>query len=299
MMAYKDKFVAVVKCNGKNLRERKNEGEMFITLPFGAEYTLLFKNLHSRRAVVQVEIDGVDVLSGHELVVHAHLELELEGFMEALGRRATAGFKFIQKTKEISDARGDKVDDGMITISFAFEESSHRPIFVKSDPCPWTKPIKPWRPREPRWKLTYGGDTTDGDHTILRSKTLSSDADGSSCLYSSSVSTCDSASLSDVKVTNTSSFDGIVDEQSAPLDDEGITVHGSDVNQQFNSVHVGPVGNYETIVLRLRGVTASGKQVKKAVTTKTKVKCPTCGRRSRSHIKFCNNCGTNIQAATA
>jgi len=287
-MAYKDKLVAVVKCNGKVLRERKtSDGDMFITLPFGAEYTLKFKNLHSRRAVVQVQIDGTDVLHGHELVVDAHSETELEGFMK--GNSAKSAFKFIQKTKEISDHRGDKLDDGMITISFAFEEPVAQTTWTitNTDPCPWRpKPwIEPWKP----WTITWSQTTEPKNSGILRGETAtlasnSSDGATTSC---------------NIQATPTAScfYNSVVDEQATPDVDEGITVKGSDVDQSFYDVHVGAVGDYETIVLRLRGVSAEGQPVKKAVTTKTKLVCPTCGKRSRSHIKFCNNCGTNIQAA--
>ena len=116
MMVYQNKLVVVVKCNGRVLRE---QGE-FVTLPFGSEYSLLFKNLNSQRAVIEIEIDGEDVLDGNQIVIAANSENEIKGFMK--GSNVTNAFKFIQKTQQIADHRGDKIDDGFIRVSYQFEE---------------------------------------------------------------------------------------------------------------------------------------------------------------------------------
>ena len=73
-MMYQEKFIAVVKCNNKILREQ-NKCE--VHLPFGSEYSLLFKNLDSRRVNVNVSIDGTDILFGRSLVIDANSEMEL------------------------------------------------------------------------------------------------------------------------------------------------------------------------------------------------------------------------------
>jgi len=115
-MVYNEKLVAVIKCNGRVLREETD----VVTLSFNSEYSILIKNLDSRKAVVKVSIDGQDVLSGNSLVIEPNREIELEGFMN--GSIAKNRFKFIQKTKEISDFRGDRVDDGIIRIEYWFEK---------------------------------------------------------------------------------------------------------------------------------------------------------------------------------
>jgi hypothetical protein len=116
-MMYQEKFIAVVKCNGKILREQ-NQCE--VHLPFGSEYSLLFKNLDSRRVSVNVSIDGTDILYGSSLVIDANSEGELERFLD----KVTHGnkLKFIEKTEQISEHRGDRVDDGIIRIEYAFEK---------------------------------------------------------------------------------------------------------------------------------------------------------------------------------
>ena len=115
-MVYRDKFVAVVKCNGQVLRERGED----VNLPFGSEYSLLLKNLESRRVSVDIQIDGKDVLNGSSLIILPNEEFELKGFLEGMSVRNR--FKFIKKTKQIQDYRGDRIDDGIIRIEYAFEK---------------------------------------------------------------------------------------------------------------------------------------------------------------------------------
>ena len=53
-VAYQDNFAAVIKCDGIILREQ----DKTVKLPFDSEYSILLKNLDSRRALVRIEIDG-------------------------------------------------------------------------------------------------------------------------------------------------------------------------------------------------------------------------------------------------
>ena len=115
-MVYNQKFVAVVKVNGSILRE--NSGEVFI--PFNSEYSIMVKNLNSVKAVAKVEVDGTNTLGSYEIIVPANSSVEIEGFSK--NRKVTNKFKFIEKTKQISDYRGNKIDDGVIRVSFKFEK---------------------------------------------------------------------------------------------------------------------------------------------------------------------------------
>jgi hypothetical protein len=67
-MMYSNKFVMCVLVNGQPQTEKAN---WVVTLPFGSEYALRFRNKHSRRAVVQIYIDGENV-SGAGYVVPAN-----------------------------------------------------------------------------------------------------------------------------------------------------------------------------------------------------------------------------------
>jgi len=274
-MVYKERFIAVVKCNGKILREHDD----IVTLPFGAEYSILLKNLESRKASVSIQIDGKDILDGKALLVDPKSEFEIERFVESLDKGNR--FKFIQKTKEIQDHRGDKIDDGIIRVEFTFEKE--KPIQIKKtiihehhydDYHHYHPPY--------RWFTTYGG-------------TGSSRGIDSFTTYTSNIQ----SSLSDEPVVMSNlaeSSINYVDEVSTPLEDEGITVKGSDSQQSFRYGRIGPLESQShTIILRLRGTKSNGvTPVEKPITVKTRVTCPTCGRRSKSSAKFCNNCGTAI-----
>jgi len=172
---YQEKFIAVVKCNNKILREQ-NKCE--VHLPFGSEYSLLFKNLDSRRVNVNVSIDGTDILFGRSLVIDANSEMELERFLDNISHGNK--LKFIEKTEQISNHRGDKIDDGIIRIEYAFEKP----------PVSWTYSSYP----------VYLGVDTVCDASAYYSNTST----GSIKLKSPSISFCEtdmSVSVNDCGIT--------------------------------------------------------------------------------------------------
>jgi len=125
-MTYQDYFVAEIKVNGKIMRVK--DGAVY--LPFGSEYSILLKNLNTKRAAVKVSIDGDDVLDNSSLILDANSETELQGFLR--GNIAKNRFRFIHKTKQISEHRGDRADDGLVRIEFAFEKPKPEPPIVKT-----------------------------------------------------------------------------------------------------------------------------------------------------------------------
>ena len=125
-MTYNDRFVAELKLNGKILRIKDDT----VYLPFGSEYSLLLKNLNTRRVSVNIEVDGSDVLDNQSLMIEPNKTTELMGFLK--GHTAKNKFKFIQKTKQIQEHRGDRVDDGIVRIEFAFEKPHHQPWIAKT-----------------------------------------------------------------------------------------------------------------------------------------------------------------------
>ena len=143
-MMYNNKMVVVVKSNGKILREQNG----IVYLPFGSEYELSFKNLHTTKAVVDVHVDGKDVLNGVQLIVNPNDETSLEGFLK--NNKVSHRFKFIEKTQEISDYRGNRLEDGLIRVNFKFERETipfptiHRKCFYNDN-----EPYKPLYSSEP------------------------------------------------------------------------------------------------------------------------------------------------------
>jgi predicted RNA-binding Zn-ribbon protein involved in translation (DUF1610 family) len=267
-MTYKDQFVVEVKVNGKILRVRDDE----VFLPFGSEYSLLLKNLNSSRASVKISIDGVDTLDGHSVVVGPNQTVELEGFLK--GSTAKNRFRFIKKTKEIQDYRGDKIEDGLIRVEFAFEDRN--PLFDNTVHHHYHHTYY----NDPFGPIYRGGD--------VYSKGLVGGA------FSSSSSGSGSASISSMSVNSINCCYN-VSEASAPLPEEGITVKGSEINQNFHYTAMGTLSQSSVIVIKLKGDTSTGAQVSVPLTVATKFICKTCGRYSTSRAKYCSDCGTFLE----
>jgi hypothetical protein len=277
---YKNDFVAVVKENGKILRENGNT----VYLPFGCEYSILLKNLRSRKAVVKVSIDGQDVLNGSRLIVNPNSELELERFLEDMDKGNR--FKFIQKTSKIQEHRGDKVDDGIIRIEFQYEaEVLQRPL------VDWT-----YMNNEPL--------TTFPNHKYYGTP-ISCNYDNSSANYGINPTMYASMNVSNatprrIQISADSTTDGLISGEGKvkldsiqPLQDEGITVKGSESTQQFKVGSVGILENESHVItLMLKGHKADGSEIIEPLTVKTKKICPTCGEQNKSTNKYCADCGT-------
>lgn len=244
-MMYNQGIVAVVKCNGKILREDKD----IVSLPFGSEYSILIKNLETRKAAIKISIDGADVLNGSSLILLPNTESELKGFLD--GNTVKNKFKFIEKTNEISEYRGDKIDDGIIRVEYWFEKQYNN--FYPST----------WLFNTGQAEQKYGE----------RSLGFSDDYSYSNCAIGS----------------NTASINNL----SNNINTDGITVKGSEVKQDFNYGYVGSLeSESKVIILKLIGYKESGKPIEESINVKTKKICPTCGKKSKSFVKFCNRCGT-------
>lgn len=251
-MVYRDRFVVAIKVDGKILREK----DEVVYLPFSSEYSLLLKNLESRKALVKISIDGQDVLEGKSLLINPNSSFELERFVGSLDKGNK--FKFIQKTKEIIEHRGDRVDDGIIRVEFAFkqitkhvnvtEHHDHQHHYHYHDYY-WY----PYFPYYPKPWMTYGA------------------------------------------VYGASSSLNQVNQLSSPLPDEGITVRGSESHQNFQEGYIGTLDSSEVIILRLRGEGSTGKNIEKPLTVKDRVKCETCGNLLLPTVNFCEKCGTALK----
>jgi hypothetical protein len=275
-MVYNKQFVVVVKCNDKILRER----DEIVNLPFGSEYSLLLKNLSSRRASVNISIDGRDVLYNHSLILDTEKETEILGFLQ--GSTVKNRFKFIQKTKQIQDYRGDKIDDGLIRIEFAFEKKKKpiRRMDLSHYHYHYYPPVI-GKDINQLWDKSGTGDAVYGSsNTTLTNK---GEPRSSSALFSHQVG----STISESNVT--------MDSLSEPAVDEGITVEGSKVTQDFKYASIGTLDDSEVIIFKLRGIESTGKTVTTPLTVKTKLNCHTCGQTSKSNAKFCSGCGTSLE----
>lgn len=272
-MTFKDNFVAEVKCNGRILRVIDG----IVYLPFGSEYSILLKNLDSRKASIRVHIDGGDVLNGQSLLLEPNTETELTG--ELRGNAVRNRFKFIEKTEQISNHRGDRIDDGMIRIEFAYEKPTpkirqiineyHHYYHHHHNYDYWPKP-SPYR-----WttdSVVYG--------SVSETQNISNNA-GNQTLGSADAPENISQTFNQMSVQT-------------PINDMGITVKGSETYQQFQYGSIGDLEDSQVITIQLRGQTAKSTPVQQPLTVKAKVTCPTCGTRSKSNTKYCPNCGTYL-----
>jgi len=115
---YNQKMVCCLKANGKVLREFKDT----IYIPFGSEYQISLKNLNTTRAVVNIFIDGDNVVPGG-LVLDPGKECDLERSIKNNNLTEGNKFKFIERTAAVENGpRGIKLEDGLIRIEFQFEK---------------------------------------------------------------------------------------------------------------------------------------------------------------------------------
>ncbi len=114
---YNQKLVASIKVKGKILREFKDT----VYIPFSSEYSILLKNLHTQRAVVNVYLDGENVVPGG-LVIDPGRSVDLERWIKNGNLSEGNKFKFIERTQAIEDGpRGIKLEDGLVRIEYQFE----------------------------------------------------------------------------------------------------------------------------------------------------------------------------------
>lgn len=258
-MTYKDHFVTEIKSDGKILRVKDD----IVYLPFGAEYSLLLKNLNTRRASVNIEIDGQDVLDNLSLIIGPNQTSELMGFLR--GTVATNKFKFIQKTKQIQEHRGDKIEDGLVRVEFAFEKDIPQPYIQNV--------IKEVHHYNPPFNFTYYGGQSDWTYVDNQS----SGGRG-------------------IAPKNIQSFNCSVDNLGvSPAQDEGITVKGTEINQNFIYSSMGELESSKVIVIKLCGLVGHGVRVSEPITVQTKLTCSICGTKSKSSSKYCSNCGTYLE----
>lgn len=269
---YNAKFAAAIKVNGKVLREFKDQ----VYVPFASEYSILLKNLNTKRAIVNVYIDGENQ-TPNGLVIDAGREATLERSIKNNNLNEGNKFKFIERTGAVEQHRGIKLEDGIVRVEFEFEReqpqwySNNNSNQVKG---PWVNPgYNTWNIQDtgPYYGVTCNSTT----NSVLR---------GSSAT---------SATLNNISIGTAQST---VSTQNVSYNDAGITVAGSKSDQKFQTVFgVYGDGTKHSIVLKLLGETPDNKPVVKEVTVKTKPKCTTCGRQNKHTAKFCTECGTSLE----
>lgn len=290
---YSNKLVCSVKVGRKILREKVKDNESTVFIPFGSEYSLMLKNLGGRNAVVNIEIDGKKVCE-NGFYIRAGQTTDIERFVESLveGRR----FKFIEKTEEISDFRGDKIDDGIIRVTWQFEKPApevqeirynykhdhYRTQHIWGCMCPFCHPENIWYGpgRSPLNNIAYTASNT-----------------GSAVGGGGTQSSCFNANVVGSNVNGVYGSQGPSGPRGhvGPVSSPGITVEGSQSFQQFGTAHASALEtNVHSMVILLKGVTAEHAYVKAPITVEYKKQCSSCGRRWKN-MEFCPKCGTALK----
>ena len=211
-MMYESKMAAAIKVNGKVLREFKDT----VYVPFGSEYSITLRNLHTTRSVVHVFIDGDDMVPGG-LVLNAGQSIDLERSIKNGNLTEGNKFKFIERTGKVEEHRGIGVEDGLVRIEYQFEQPP-RPIVWNND-------------------IRYGnGIYPQGG--ILRNSTAdwAGPAGSVTCSATYDSYSTTSASLNTV------------------INDAGITVPGSKSTQTFSTTYIGALESTKhSMVFKLLG----------------------------------------------
>ena len=281
---YNQKLVASIKVKGKILREFKDT----VYIPFASEYSILLKNLNTVRAVVNVFVDGENVVPGG-LVIDPGRSIDLERWVKNGNLSEGNRFKFIERTAKIEDGpRGIKEEDGLIRIEYQFEIP---PIFssIASGSFPYYPPGV--RTSE------YRGVTDRFSSYATKSAISQVNVGGvlRGVDYSAGEATKAAAAVAINQVAPQASemHDGMA---TMDWNDAGITVPGSKSTQSFQTTTVGALDpTVHNIILRIVGDLGHNKPVEQPVTVKHKPKCVTCGKQNRAHAKFCTECGTALE----
>ena len=316
---YSNKLVASLKANGKILREFKDT----VYIPFGSEYSFLLKNLHTQRALVNIFVDGTNVVEGG-LVLDPNREINLERYVKNGNLTEGNRFKFIERTQAVEDGpRGIKLEDGLIRIEFQYEQP--RPVFNIADQF-W----KQYPPGVRGMSGDHGGivgssNTSEYQGVVDRySKSINNSwiqASGTSFstnvggamrgvdFSSNGAATAQAASASvdkycaDNGIINkmemhdgAATMDWMDADMSRSVNDVGITVPGSKSTQKFQTVTMGAMeAEQHSMVIKLLGETPDNRPVLNPVTVERKPECVTCGKKNKAHAKFCVECGTALE----
>lgn len=275
---YNNKLVASIRANGKILREFKDT----VYILFGSEYSILLKNLNTVRALINIYIDGDNVVPGG-LVLNAGQEIDLQRAIRNNNLNEGNKFKFIERTGNIEQHRGVKLEDGLIRVEYQFEK-----IFKRQDGIQWNNIKLGGQPY-------YGDPTWTVNNAVLRG----SSADVTPSYMKGTVSCADFSYTSDSMVMGSAALSASAASMqsfnAAPQNETGITVAGSKSEQKFVTV-----SNFTcepekySIVLKLLGETADNKEIREPITVKAKPKCTTCGKQNKATAKFCSECGTAL-----
>jgi hypothetical protein len=294
-MMYQSKLVASLKANGRILREFKDT----VYIPFGSEYSFLLKNLHTQRAVVNIFIDGEDVVEGG-VVLDPGREVDLERYIKNGNLTEGNRFKFIERTAAVENGpRGVKLEDGLIRIEFQYEQP--RPvlnlntIFGNNSTLQYPPGVRTSEYRGVTDKYSTNSSWIQASGSVSQMN-VGGALRGVDYSQGESVKAAAASAINKVAPDSVEYHSGAATMDWMPANDVGITVPGSKSTQKFTHVTMGAMeAEKHSMVIKLLGETPDNKPVLKPVTVERKPKCVTCGKQNKAHAKFCVECGTALE----
>lgn len=278
---HKQNFVMAVKVGGKVLREFDNS----VYIPFGSEYSILLKNVSNKKAKVTVFIDGQDALDGTALIIDARSDVDLKRFIKNGNFEHGNSFKFIEKTSKIEQHRGNKAEDGLITIHYEFEKDFNLQGSLDS----YTK----YRGVVPSYGLPqiYYSSNVYDDGSLSAAPMAAASMSFSVDSGSEEVK-CSSKNLRSRSMTKSA----VAQNASVPQNTAGITAPGSISDQKFGAASwLWGDGVKHTMTLELKGAVDEQVLVTKEVTVTRLKRCSMCGTNVRQVAKFCHECGSSVE----
>lgn len=283
MSMHRDSFVVAVKtAEGKVLREDNSGNIPVVYLPFDSDYKLLLKNLHKRRAVATIMIDGQDIGAGHRFVVDWGRTIEIERFMLDGNMQAGRKLRFVKaddKRVESSEFGGN----GFIKVTWQFEkawEPKTTTTIIHEHHYDgyyyWPVYTRPWRyvPYTPWWGPTYCSSASNDD----------ANQNVSYSGYAAPVGTSGKSPEGGAKIQAMNMM----------AQQRGATVEGEASDQQFSTSVIGELETetHELTFQILAPVVEEGKVAKPVTVQDTKNRfCADCGQKMPYNAKFCSNCG--------
>lgn len=257
---YSNKFVTCVISNGHILKELNNG---IVPIAFDSEFSLRFRNKHSRRAAVKFWIDEEDV-SGSGYVISANSYIDIERYADK-----NVKFKFVSLNSEeaIDFGKNDNKDGnkGLIRVRFYLEKEYLKSINVDS---PFNKINNNYWNNSP----IFGNKDVTQPSTDFK---LTYDQ---SLYYDQSLTYNTSLSFNNA-------YNNYSDLQ------EGATVEGSYSNQSFYKVHIDLEENYVEMKLILKGFKPEENSQNFASNVKF---CSKCGKEAKLEDNYCTKCGNKF-----
>jgi hypothetical protein len=212
MMAFMNSFVVSVLVDNQPQREVAVDGKRTIRLPWDSEYKIRLKNKSGKRAMAEVEIDGVSIATmGKRFILEKGQTIDLERFVDDLdgGRK----FRFV--------SADDPKNMGVIQDPTSSDNGCVRVKFY------------------PELELT---SWSSSGSTILRNSSPKIGSGGtweSSGIYGATL---------DCNMVDSSTTNYCVAGAAAPLSDKGATIEGGQSNQQFTASFGFMTENTPTII---------------------------------------------------